>query len=471
MAFNNKTSPLVSLAEMSEGADFSKAPEFKAIYDRISEGREDFKEVLTKLLRAVMEISKLNLAIIEYPRAMERIANAIGDATTTIGASAGETLEGTKQVIEQQEEFTNIISNCSSDSSDVVSKIAEGQKQLTEVRELSVSTTQKSKAMREDMKDLHAVVENVNSAIDGINAISSQTNLLALNASIEAARAGEAGKGFAVVADEIRKLAEETKELTGTMSDLLENVVKASNRSAASAEGTMEDLDKMTEKIENVWEINEENQRNLESVNESIGGLSSISEEIISLMSGLEEQTSSIKDACENLEGEIEKMRGVSTKLQKTSEPVDGIEKDLDDAAGIMGNMATDSFYDIGIAEYDKHINAAIGAHKGWLSTLHEMVESQSLIPLQADAHKCGFGHFYYAMKPSEDMGFLDIWNGLDEKHQTFHGFGTKAVKAIMDEKYDLAEKIYKEAEDYSKGLLADLTSIKNILEAKMKKK
>lgn len=109
--------------------------------------------------------------------------------------------------------------------------------------ELESSTNQSMGNMRKLQSGIEMLEEksqHITDIISTITHISSQTNLLALNASIEAARAGEAGKGFAVVAEEIRSLAEQTKEATENIRQLIMEIQSQIDETVAEIEDVAE---------------------------------------------------------------------------------------------------------------------------------------------------------------------------------------------------------------------------------------
>jgi methyl-accepting chemotaxis protein len=97
-------------------------------------------------------------------------------------------------------------------------------------------------AMTEAIERLAEMSERIGGITETIAALADQTNLLALNAAIEAARAGEHGRGFAVVAEEVRRLADQSQEAAGSISNLVEEVrdqtVKATEVAMAGVERT-----------------------------------------------------------------------------------------------------------------------------------------------------------------------------------------------------------------------------------------
>lgn len=454
---------LVQAMAGMQPADYSKIPELGAVYQRLLNGREGFKDILDKDLKGVMQISSLDLVLKQRTDEMDAIVHDVADSSEIIFKAAEETADAAGIVAGQHEELTNTIIKASEETKDVYEKIEAGQQELTDIRNLSNQTIEVSKEMQKDMDELFEVINHMNEVIAGINSISSQTNLLALNASIEAARAGEAGKGFAVVAEEIRKLAEETQKLTGNMGKFVEGIRNASEKSAKSATNTIDALGVMTEKIGMVWEINEENQNNVSKVNNDISSLAAVSEEISSCMTEMETQSANIQEQCEELKNDAVNMREVSGILKAATEPVEELEKVLDEAVKKMGGLSLDPFYQLNGQDFAKYISNAIDAHKVWLDNLKKMVASRMVMPLQLDAAKCGFGHFYYAIQPT-DPAVRGIWDGLESKHKKFHNFGSQAVKALFDEDYNSAEQICREAEDYSKELIADLERIRQIL-------
>ena len=211
MPIKKRKTELMQAVSALKEADYSKEPELRAMYRRLTDGRRQFAEVFEKNIKAVMQISSLDLVMQHQTERINDISHKVSKAAETIfGTSAGDSSN-------RHEEMTNNILKVSEETDEVYQRIEKGQEELTDIKNLSDQTISASREMQKDMDELTRIINHMNAVISGIDSISLQTNLLALNASVEAARAGEVGKGFAVVASEIRDLAEETQKLTGDM--------------------------------------------------------------------------------------------------------------------------------------------------------------------------------------------------------------------------------------------------------------
>ncbi len=457
-----------AVAEL-KSADYSKEPKLGSIYNRLARGRKQFEIVMDKDIQAVMQISSLDLTLNHHTDSMVCVSENVANATNIIKDAATESSNVASQVNEQHEDLTRTIIQASENTDEVYKKIEQGQNELSSMRDLFGQTIKESKEMQKDMNTLLEVIQHMNEAISGINSISSQTNLLALNASIEAARAGEAGRGFAVVAEEIRQLAEETQKMTANMDEFVKKIKGASEQSNRSVTQTISDLGVVTEKIKNVWAINKENQKHVFNINNSISSLAAVSEEISSSMAEMEEQAVNIKEQCHQLDVETKELRFISKNLKEAVKPVVTIEKVLDEAAKQMGDMTDDAFFRMEFSEFMKYMDSAIEAHKAWLANLERMVTERTIMPIQLDAKKCGFGHFYYSMTPKTPE-IREIWVKVEEKHKKLHNYGNSVKKAILDEDYTAAKKYSDEAQVYSKELIADLEKMKAIARSKSSK-
>ncbi len=69
------------------------------------------------------------------------------------------------------------------------------------------------------LKLSQAVSDLASKRVGEIQVITATTRILALNAMIEAARAGEAGKGFSIVAEEVRKISEQIRIISKSLTE------------------------------------------------------------------------------------------------------------------------------------------------------------------------------------------------------------------------------------------------------------
>ena len=119
-------------------------------------------------------------------------------------------------------------------------------------------------------------------------------HLLALNASIEAARAGENGKGFAVVAEQIRELADQSRESTEHISEIVNGLIANSNTSVEITKKVSEAFEKQDEKIKDTESV-------FGTLNSEIKRVGSAIDEIDREVSDLNEHKNVIAEGVENL--------------------------------------------------------------------------------------------------------------------------------------------------------------------------
>ena len=178
------------------------------------------KEVDANAGQLALIIGETARSVDENAKAMEALAIAAtqqaqeSEMVSKSAVALGESIESGKTNIADANKLLQVVEQKNKESEKIILDLAEVIKEnITKTGEVALG-----------ISDVEKTVNAMSEFMARIQSISAQTNLLALNASIEAARAGEAGRGFSVVAEEIRKLAEETKQTTVQVEDIIKKI-------------------------------------------------------------------------------------------------------------------------------------------------------------------------------------------------------------------------------------------------------
>lgn len=215
----------------------NRRDELGTLYHAIGRITKQLNEILNDVNTSSTDVlnatQRLNQEVEVTHQGIETVSNAIAEIAKGAELQAesiemGVVLVG--QLNERLLEDNVIQTRMIKVLNDVKKSTEQGITLADELSKINSNSLAVGHSVQINVKNSLTASERIEEASAMIFEIANRTNLLSLNASIEAARAGEHGRGFAVVANEIRLLAEQSKEATVRINQIVDSLKQNNHR-------------------------------------------------------------------------------------------------------------------------------------------------------------------------------------------------------------------------------------------------
>lgn len=413
----------------------------KGVSDAQEEGAAHKKaaHILKGIFHIATMVSDFDLKLSFFGDKIEGSAHHLNSMFSEVASSSEEMTTSMTQIADSNSELHESLNHISKNAESLSQNSQKSNDILGSIQQENSEMTAFSRDMDQSVRDLLDVIHKINEAVKGINQISDQTKLLSLNASIEAARAGEAGRGFGVVAEQIRSLSGTTKNLTSNIDNLLAEIDKASSRSRSSVDKTLKSIETVSQSVREVSQVLSSNTEETEKMTAQI--------------SNVTEASKGINDSLQESSATIESVNQSIQKLSESAKDLQGISNSIHETSASLCKMVGSKLCSLSNEDFIETVENAIKAHQAWVRNVKNMAGGMKILPLQTDEHKCGFGHFYYAVTPSSEK-LAEPWKSVESLHHDLHQTGDRVIDSIQKGNAQGARSAADRAEQISREII-----------------
>ncbi|MDP4180119.1 MAG: methyl-accepting chemotaxis protein [Bacillota bacterium] len=303
-----------------DAKNLNSADEFGEIARSIEQMRSNLGETISKIKGISQEVdgnanhlnsimSETALAVDENSKAIESLAISAteqayeSELVSNSVSDLGKSIEIGKNSISEANNLLHAVEQKNNESEKIILDLAEViNENITKTRDVSIV-----------IGEVESIVNIMQEFVERIQSISSQTNLLALNASIEAARAGEAGRGFSVVAEEIRKLAEETKDTTVQVADIIKKVYVKTSASSNEMQSIIGISEKQKEALQNTLSV-------FKAINNSVDMMANSMDSVVKTINSVSDEKETILSAINRLANLTDNFSATTQQISASAE-------------------------------------------------------------------------------------------------------------------------------------------------------
>ena len=239
-SLNNSVIELLqAVAQISDRDLTVRAPVTEDIIGTVADSVNQLTSETGRVLKDVTTIA----ALVEH--ASGRV-KAQADAVSVTATTERESVARMIASIQYSTEAMNQVSALATSSN----QVAATAMQSTQSAQTAVDGTVKGmSAIRDTISEVEKRIkrlgersQEISQIVNLINTISERTHVLSLNASMQAAVAGDAGRGFAVVAEEVQRLAENSRNATQQIANLVQNIQVETNDTINTVNKTIDQV-------------------------------------------------------------------------------------------------------------------------------------------------------------------------------------------------------------------------------------